>query len=473
MPAHNVALPAKFAQGSAAFSKNPEKATQEWWRIFKDDTLNRLEAMALEGSPTLLQAAAKVNQARFLTHSQIAGLRPRLDAVAEGKAAVSRKYGIQDNGTDLADPYAEASTLKRREKSYSGMSGLAASWEIPLWDRASQVEKAALAGERIAEEELAGAWVSLTAQVATEYLALRRAQAEERLLRSQRESLADMASLTLLKNQAGLASKIEADRAGMQAEEINTRLPVAAWEITARKQRLASLCGVVSVEESLRGSTSLPMTETGVWRLVPADLLRIRPDVRRAQAEVLLAGAEMGIARAELYPRLQLSGLIAVTGFRGDRLMDSLLQGSGGALFSVPLFDWGLRQARYQAKGAELVQAIHSYRDTVLLSYQEAEEALAGVQRTAQSLQAAQTRLEAAQRVLDNTAILRGAGLKTQLDVLQVLSELFDAEAELLRWKADSSQSLVTLARVMGGALLGPNPINPEMLSSLGKEPAL
>ena len=447
LPPQEVALPERYSSAAPVQTQGGEEPPAEWWRLFGDDVLNGLVAEALSENLSLKQAAQRIVAARALAVKEQAGLHPRLDGTVGMRFERQRRSGIKDN-----DATTDLSPIKSRESTSSRNIGLEATWEVPLFERAANVTRAAHAGVTIAEEEFEGAKVSLAAEVAAEYLALRKAQGTEALLQTAVSAQSKLFDLTTQRLRAGFATSIEQETARLELEKLNAELPRSGKEIAVRGRRLAILIGKPTPDPGLLATAILPEAGGISISAVPADLVRRRPDIRRAEAQVLLAGAELGIARANLYPRLTLSDTLTATRLFGSRMFDGVVQTIGIPALSIPLFDGGARQAALRAQNARLAEVIHAYRETVLKAYAEVEDALAEIVSADESLRANQAVTESAMKILEQTARLHARGFKSALDLIRAQRNLDEARMQTLVAAETKLQALVSLSRALGGA---------------------
>jgi outer membrane protein TolC len=190
---------------------------------------------------------------------------------------------------------------------------------------------------------------------------------------------------------------------------------------------------------------------------VPADLLRARPDIRRAELAVVGAAAELGVARADLWPRLTLGGGLTVTGTAvGASLLSPagpILSAVGGPSLSIPLFDWGARRAAVEARGARLGEASLAYRQAVLEAAEEVEAALATLGAEGARAERLELAEASARRALRSAEALYRQGLVSALDLIQAEGDLLRAGVELAGAREGEALAVVALHKALvGGA---------------------
>lgn len=442
-----VALNSPAAWQHAPNAETGEKADlKTWWQGFNDPLLNELIDRALAANHDLKIATARVREASAMVTVAEAALYPSLDFSLSGgrEKRIDRIVGVPSGqGIKLITPTADA---------VSG--GLAARWEIDVFGGRHLEAEAAAAQAQGSQEGLHAAQVGLLAQVATNYLELRGVQQRTGILQEnialQRERLRTLQAFV----KAGLANEADLARQQTLLQGTEATLP----QLVNAEQNLIHRLGVLLGEqpESLGNRLAtvgpLPKQAPIMPKLLPADLLAQRPDLRLAQTEVSAAAASLGSARADLYPKIVLSasggvGAIAVGGF--PSLADSVYAlGSG---LSAPIFNAGRIRAQITAADARLEQVAAHYEKTFLLALEDVENAFVAHRSATDSfsrLSEAEASAEKAYRLVD-TLYSRGAGnylavLDAQRGKLAVSDERAKAETAV-------SVAMVSLYRAFGG----------------------
>lgn len=402
---------------------------RRWWQAFGDARLDALVDEALRQNLTLAQAESRLRQARLLSERADAAYRPSLSASVRT---------VQD--VQAVDSYLHAS--------------LDATWELGLFgarESAGRIARATLAN---ADAAVQAARVSLVAEVVRQAVEWRAAERQTATL----DRLAALDTQALALADVRLRTRIAApdERLQLQARAAQTEAQRAEAVQAADRaaQALALLTGRFAPDPGWNGGAPLQAPAAGIAAL-PADLLRTRPDVRQAEAAVLKAAGEAGLARAELYPRIALGGsyLYARNLTQNRRYLTDQIPVIG-PLIDIPLFDWGRRQAQAAMRGEALNEALLAYRQAVLEGVADTETALSALAQQ----QARAARLDAAAGALRQrrTAqqVLQRQGLGSGYDLLGADRALLLAEAE--RAGADTQQALafVALYKALGGAPL-------------------
>nr|AJF34460.1 outer membrane protein [Eleftheria terrae] len=422
----------------------------DWWRRFDDPALAELIAASQSGNPGLAQATARIRQARAQARMAGAAVWPALDARA----------GLQRSGTELP-PTPGVQT--------NASATLDASWEVDLFGANRRAVEAALAREASSQASWHDARVSLAAEVAAAFVALRACEAVVAIDRQDEASLRQVAELTHRKVEAGFEAPANAALARASAAESTSRRVAQQAECDVLVKQLSALA--VLPEDDVRARLAvrrgvLPVPAGFEVEAVPAGLLQQRPDLAAAEHEIAAAAAEVGAARAERYPRLTLTGSIGRAGVRVGG------ETSEGRTWSIvpqlvlPLLDAGRRRAAVEVAEARYDEALAAWRRQALGAVREVEEALvrldAADRREGDALRAAQGYaefLKAAQ-----TQYQVGSG--SLLDLEQARRQSLAAEASLVQVRRDRVTSWVSLYKALGGGWQPELPSLPDPLVS-------
>lgn len=410
----------------------------EWWRVYGDPQLDALEQQLLHDSPELAAASARYDEARALATEASAGLFPSLSVAS--LATTNRQSDHR--------PLRSASQPSRY-RDYA--AGAVASYEIDLWGRVRSQAAAGRAAAAASESDLAAARLSLTAEVANEYLALAGVDAEVRLLGDTVRAYEQALRLATTRHDGGLASGLDVARAQTQLQTAAAQLT----DITARRRLLsnaiARLVGAPASGFVIRPVTILPTTPT-IPAGVPSALAQRRPDIAAAERRVAIANAQIGIARAAFFPRLTLSALggYESTGTNGWLTAPNALWAVGPAA-ALAVFDAGARRAEVTRARAALEESAARYRGTVLGAFREIEDSLSQLHLLAdeQSQQGAAT--DTARRALELATERYDSGAVSYLDVVVAQTTALQAERALLAIDVRRLGASVQLIRALGG----------------------
>jgi len=442
-----VALNSPAQWQHASNVQTGEKADlKTWWQGFNDPLLNELIDKALAANHDLKIATARIREANAMVTVAEAALYPSLDFSLSGgrEKRIDRIVGVPSGqGIKLITPTADA---------VSG--GLAARWEIDLFGGRHLEAEAAAAQAEGSKEGWHAAQVGLLAQVATNYLELRGVQQRTGILQSnialQRERLRTLQAFV----KAGLANEADVARQQTLLQGTEATLPALVNAEQNLIHRLGVLLGEPPENLGTRLAVAgpLPKQAPAMPKLLPADLLTQRPDLRLAQTEVSAAAASLGSARADLYPKLVLSasggvGALAVGGF--PSLAETVYAlGSG---LSAPIFNAGRIRAHIAAADARLDQVAANYEKTFLLALEDVENAFVAHRSATDSLgrlTEAEASVEKAYRLV-NALYQRGAG--DYLAVLDAQRSKLAVNDERAKAETAVSVAMVSLYRAFGG----------------------
>ena len=334
-----------------------------WWEHLGDDELVSLLDRAFDSSLTLAQARERVIAARARRGVANADRLPTLDA----EGLYSRTETGDDSFALLGAPAGEGIDV------YS--LGVVAGWELDLWGRVGRLVEAADAEIEFAVEDLRASWVALAAEVAREVVLTRAIDGDIRVVESTITSDRDALAIAEARALAGFGDELDVARARRELEANQAILPGLHADRRESEFRVAVLLGVAPGSVSL-AEARMPRRDVVPGLGVPAELLMRRPDLRRAEREVAAATARIGAAEAERYPRVALSGSLALQGMDiGDVVNPDAFVLSAGPSISVPVFEGGRIDSRIaQAESVER-QAMLGLRASVIEAFAEVETA--------------------------------------------------------------------------------------------------
>lgn len=427
--ASRVAVPGRLPSQPQPVAANSDLT--QWWLQMQDPVLDTLIETTLLQNPDLEAARFRFVRANEQIVAQRGQLLPRLDT----SGSVSRSAGNDGPDGDTTQ--------------FSNL--LSASWEIDLFGGLSSSMAAARFDAKASAADYGAQRISLIAAVALAYvdekLARRRIALTESTLLAQRRT----AQIAEWRVEAGLASGVDREQARQLVFQTEATLPGLRSSRRVAANRIAALAGKApgDVDRLLDADRGMP-APVAVMSTLPTDLVRRRPDVAAAENAFAAETARIGVARANLYPRLTLSGSVGSNALSIGDIVDGLV-GNLQALISQPLFDGGRNRANLRAQEAQTKVALAQYRSAVLGALEEADNAYDAVQ-------AARLRLALrsnAERTADNAALY----IRQQYSAgLVDFSRLLDAERTLLsardaraQAEADVVQSSIRLVQALGG----------------------
>lgn len=433
-------------------------ARGEWWHVFQDETLNALEAQALEANAQLQAAAARLARARAIVGIARADQLPQISGgfgPARQRPSAAA-LGLPD-GTDMSP-----TTVWR--------APVFASYEVDLFGRIGDGVQAARSDAESAEASYRSFLLALQADVARLYFDLRATDAELTLLRDTLGLREQNADLTAERYEAGVTSELDVARA--RTELATTRSEAIALERRRGEleHALAVLVGKVpaSFDLPIKGTNgeagdggllagAVPRIPAGL----PSHLLERRPDITAAQRSLNAANARIGVARAAFFPVLNLT---ATGGFESNDLSDLfqwssrtwLLGPLAGTILSTPIFTGGRNTANLDHAWAAYDESVALYRDTVLNAFADVEDALVGLRVLSSQAVANAEAIASARRATEIAQARYGAGAANYLEVIDAQRSHLAIERLTVQIEGARRTATVALIRALGGGWEAP-----------------
>jgi multidrug efflux system outer membrane protein len=431
-----ISAPQTF-RGETALSTN-SLANLPWWQVFDDDTLQSLVRLALTNNYDLRIAITRVEQARAIAAQARSQFFPQLDyTFLAGKGK-----NVSDN---LPSPTGTGGSV-------FGGAGTA-SWEIDLWGRIRRLNESARAQFLASEEARRDLTISLIAQVAQDYFQLLALDRQLQIAQESTNSFAESLKIFDQRLRGGVASKLETASAEALMDASAATIPELEQQIALQEDQLSVLLGQ-NPGAILRENSSLddqlpPQVPAGL----PSALLERRPDVREAEQQLRSANAQVGVAKADFFPRLTLTGLFGAA----SPELSAFTSGGGDVAWEVaagltgPLFHGGQLRAQYAQARAARDQSALQYQEAVLNAFQEISDALISREKLALA-RTRQTRAVEAYKTAVKIAMERyRMGNADYYEVLQEQLLLFPAENTLVQFQLNQMLAVVQLYRALGG----------------------
>lgn len=418
-----------------------------WWDSFGDTQLSALVREAQTRNFDLQMAASRLEQSRAMRRQVAADTLPAVD----GSAGYSRSRNSQRG---LNDPSGKEG--KQAFNLWNG--GLGISWEADLWGRVKRSVEVADASVQMAEEDRHAVQLLVIVQTAQDYIELRSTQQGLAVVEQNLHIAQRSLELTRLQLKEGVATDLEVSEAAAQVAEIQARL-------APLQQHSAQLINALSLllarepralQAQLSTPANVPSYAATVPIGLPSELAERRPDIRRAQAQLHAATAAIGVAEADFYPRITLSGNM---GFQALQLSDLGSWGSRSFAFgpglSVPLFEGGRLKGALQLQEGRQQEAGIGFQKTVLRAWHEVDDALVAYQANQRRRDSLLQAVAHNQRALDSVHQQYTQGTVDFLNVLTVQNALLANQAALVDSTAQVSLSLVDLYGALGGGWQG------------------
>ncbi len=424
-----------MSEGLRATEASDDSLAQ-WWSALQDPTLQSLIDRAMKGNLDLRRATAVVREAR--------ARRGIVDADRFPTVTTSGIIGFQ-RGSDRMGKAANFGLFS---------AGFDAGWEIDVFGRVRRSIEAADANLEATQELLRDTLVSLLAEVAINYVEVRRYQAQLAIAEKNLKVQEDSYKLASERFAAGLTTRLDVDQASYSVADTKSRIPALRIRLEQAKNRLAVLLGENpgTLSEALKGDGKIPVGPVEIAVGVPADTLRRRPDVRQAERILAARTAAVGVATAAKYPRFSLAGTIGYEMItKGNPLSLGNVVGSLGGSALHTVFDASRIRQNIEVQNALQEQALVDYESAILLALEEVENALiayADEQLRRRSLLDAS---EAAGKALELVRTNYAAGLVDFQPVLESQRSLLSFQDQLAQSAAAVTSNLIRLYKALGG----------------------
>ncbi|MGH7259307.1 MAG: efflux transporter outer membrane subunit [Nitrospiraceae bacterium] len=411
-------------------------ANLPWWELLRDEELQKLIRVTLEENKDLKRAVASVDefQARVLVAKM--DFAPQLSATVS-TPGFGRKASFSFPGFPNAFNYYTQGNL---------------SWELDIWGRIRRSNEAALSDLFAREGNRRAVILQLVSGVAEAYFDLLQFDMQLDIARRTLQSWEESVRIAQARLKQGLTSKLDADQ--FEAERANAAARAAELrrQMVQKENQLSVLLGHASRQIPRGKSLTEQVMPPAVPPGLPSELLQRRPDIVQAEQELHAATARIGVAQAERFPKISITGLLGVSSPQLSQLVrDQTAFGAVGPGLTAPLFNAQVLGFQQKAVEAQARQSLAQYEQTILVAFKEVEDALVAV-TTAREQRQAQAQQVAALRSALNLANLRyKGGLSNYLDVLIAQRNLFEAELALTGTHRLHLVSIVQLYKALGG----------------------
>ncbi len=412
----------------------------DWWKLYGDAKLDELVAAALERNADVRLAAARVLEAQGALREADAALFPD----------VSASYGYTGNRVSrFTTPPGTVSGFPAVRGVNSAL--LSTNYEVDFWGRyarGSEAARAGLLGSQYARDTVA---LTLAGTLAQSYFALRSLDVQVEVLERTIKTRSDALELAKARLQAGLASELDVFQAqGALSDALVQKRDTERQRAIVERQ-LGQLAGQSGLKVEAGDLFKLPVPPTPPAGL-PSALLDRRPDIRNAEQGLVATNAQIGVAKAALFPQLNLT---AAAGVQSAAFQNLLSTGAGiwtlGFAVALPVFDGGRRSARVEQAEAREQQALASYQKAVETGFREVSEGLINVEQSGATEGDLMKRLDAARNSLDLSNARYEAGYSPFLEVLDAQRTANDAELAFVRNRQARLAFTVDLIKALGG----------------------
>lgn len=440
VPARFSGLEAEIARGEPV----PEEVLDAWWHLLDDPLLDSLMARLVSRNLDLQVASARLMQARAQLGIAASALLP------EGEITGEYQRLRRDEASVLGAAATEASG---REQNFY-LAGFDASWEIDLFGGLRRRIEAASADLAASEEGLRDTLVSLRGELARNYIDLRGLQARLDIARREVQTRRDNVDITRERAQAGLTSELDHARASGELASAEARIPELERSLKSALHRIGVLLGQEpsGLESELTAAAVLPAAPRDLPVGLPSDLLRRRPDIRRAERELAAATARIGVSTAELFPRFFLTGAF---GYQSNEERTLFQDASNfwayGPTIRWPIVNFRRILAQIEATRAVRREVLARYEQSVLVALEEVENALVALSREKDRSRSLTEAVQANKLAVSLAMDRYLAGVESYLAVTDAEAALYAAEDQSARNRQALALALVALYKALGG----------------------
>lgn len=438
-------IPATYRNSLPDPSPEIPKPLSKWWTSFGSDELNALVEEALSNNRDVKAAAERIVQAEMQAGSAAAALLPTISASG------SKSLNSPQSGKGTQD---SPITQLNKHMTRTNSAYISASWELDLWGKIRASEAASLASALAAVHDREAVGLALVSDVVLSYLQYLEGLDRETVTRTNISNMKAMYEAVSERVRLGESSRLELAQQRNVLAQTEATVPAIILTRERAFNKLAILLGKPPQALKLKARTLRDLRVPEIAPGMPSDLLLRRPDVRKAEANLMSANANIGVARAKLFPTLSLSGDRgwASTYFDNITSPAGIFWSLAGTL-SATIFDNGKNRADiayYEARNRELIE---TYQQAILISLRDTEDAMAAV-RLQNDLEVAQQ--EVLQASLDAYGLSAEAfrlGMVDYLNVLETQRTRFQAEDSKVQARYGRLEAMVGLYKALGGGL--------------------
>jgi multidrug efflux system outer membrane protein len=445
-----VSIPAGWSERLENGVSTRAAELARWWTTFNDPLLNSLVARAVQANLDLRLSEARIREARAVRGVTASGAWPAVDVSgsytrsrASENAFSSPSQGVGGSFSPVGDGPQD---LFR--------SGFDASWEIDVFGGVRRSVEAADADIEASFENRRDVLVTLLGDVARNYIDLRGFQHRIEVARANLKAQQETLELNKVRFEAGLASDLDVAQAEGQVNATAAQIPALEALLKQAAHRLDVLLGLQPgvLWSELSNEAPIPGLPPEVLVGLPSELLKRRPDVRRAERQLAAATAQVGAATADLFPRFLLTGAAGLQSMSaGDWLSGGSRFWSIGPTVRWPIFDAGRIRANIEVRNAQQEQALRQYEKTILAALEDVENSLVNYSREQARHRSLTDAVAANRRAVAMANDLYTNGLVSFLNVLEAQRSLYASENDLAQSEAAMASNLVALYKALGG----------------------
>jgi outer membrane protein, multidrug efflux system len=432
---HHPEVATPVAWQNSADSVRPEWPAADWWQSFGSAQLNDYIARAQASNDDIAAAVARVREADAQARIAGAALLPTI----EGGASASRQRQLPLNGQPPLT-YTEFTPQ------------VTASYELDFWGKNRETRNAALFAAQASRYDRETIALTVVTSVAMTYFEVLEQHDRLQVARDDLANAQHVLDGLTFEQSVGTETALDVAQQATVVAILNASIPPLAQQLQQNIDALAILVGAMPESIDTGAGSLAQLTPPPIVAGLPSELLARRPDVAEAEAQLMAANANIGVARAAYFPSIDLT---ASGGYASTALSTLLLPQSQvfalTAALSQTIFDGGARRGQVEYSHARYAELLSDYHKTVLTALGNVEDALVAVQQTSEQELRQQQAVDTAQRAFDYAQLQMQAGTSNILTVLNTETALFTAQDTLVQVKYQHLQALVDLYRALGG----------------------
>ena len=436
--ASEVSLPEQFKQADQQVGQaEAVQAPNDWWTLYQDAQLNALVDKALHNNTDIKLAVARIEEADASMREVGAALLPSVDL----------------NGSGVRNRVTEAGIFPVFAANPRNTYNLAlnASIELDFWGKLRRAKEAARANylsTQYAKETVA--W-SLSSLLANNYLIIRSLDSQLNVNAANQKISEESLALTKRRLEGGVVSVLDVHQAQLALDNLKSQQVELQRQRAISEHQLGLLTGDLNVEVASAELSSLPTPPSPPAGL-PSSLMEARPDVRQTEQQLIAANANIGIAKAALYPSISLTGAYGGESLElSDLLKSAARVWSLGLSLNLPIFNAGRLDAKVDQATAKQKQALASYQASVQTAFKEVNDALVSLRRYKEVEEIAQARQDTAKKILDVSQNRYKSGYSAYLEVLDAQRSYYDATQSFVQSRQNVLTASVDLFKALGG----------------------
>jgi NodT family efflux transporter outer membrane factor (OMF) lipoprotein len=438
----------KFAGANSGSIKTAGRDYRDWWRAFRDPTLDRLVQIAYDQDLTLLSAGTRVLQARAVLGVAIGEFYPQ---VQQGNGS------LMDNRTSAASPLAAANSSPKIF--WTDSLGVQAAWELDFWGKFRRGVESADAAYLASIANYDQVLVSLIGDVAATYIGIRTTEQLISIARDNIRKQEDSLKIAKAKFQAGGTSELAVFQATQVLEATQAAIPQLEIQLQQGRDALCVLLGEPpqSLGRLLARSRGIPTPPRAIAVGIPADLLRRRPDIRAAELAALAQSEQIGVAEAQLFPAISISGNFggSASTANGHNLGQAFtaagVAAAGGPSFQWNILNYGQIANNVRLQDATLQQLLVDYQNSVLTAEQQVGNGISTFVQSRSQAEYLRLSANAASGALKIALDQYDSGLTDFTSVLVAEQNLFQTQSNLAVAQSNMSLGATAIYRALGG----------------------